>query len=35
MHKSALAFFCVGLVAAKKRTQTAEAGGNRGAEAVL
>ena len=31
----ALAFFCVGLVAAKKRTQTAEAGGNRGAEAVL
>lgn len=31
----ALALFCVGLVAAKKRTQTAEAGGNRGAEAVL
>ena len=31
----ALAFICVGLVAAKKHTQTAEAGGNRGAEAVL
>lgn len=31
----ALAFFCIGLAASKKRAQTAEAGGNRAAEVSL